>query len=452
MQILRLALLTTLALASAAPGAAAAAQRYASPSGSGTACSSASPCEIAQAITGAKSGDEVVVLPGDHALTATPPLHNQVTIRGVPGQPRPRLVFSANGQGGMFAPAGTVLRHLEIVQEAPATYALFAFGASVDQVSVKSSSPPACMTQFVDSTVRNSIVVAQGAGASAICTTNGAGHFRNVTAVATGSGGVAIEAAATGASATAAVELVNVIAKGGPGGASLAMSTDSSGAAATISARHTNWANYWTSGTNAHYVDSGGNQGTSPAFAADYRQAAGSVTIGAGVDDPLNGAFDLDGDPRTVGTTDIGADEFFVAPAAVPGPGDETPTTAASPATTATPAAPAATPAFAGVTLVSRRLSFGARSITLRLSCPAATVGRCSGTTRLSARRRALGRASFSIAAGRQAEVRLSVSRAGRRLLDRVRRIRATGITAAHDGTGRSTTTAAAVTIRRRKG
>jgi hypothetical protein len=449
MKLFRLALLTSLALASASPGVAAAAQRYASPSGSGTACSSASPCQIAQAITGAQSGDEVVVMPGDHSLTAAPPLHNQVTIRGVPGQPRPRLVFSGNGQGGMFAPVGTVLRHLEIVQEAPATYAVFAFGASIDQVSVKSPSASACTTQFIDSTVRNSIVVAHGAGASAICTTNGAGHFRNVTAVATGSGGVAIEAAANGALATTAVDLVNVIAKGGPGGASLAMSTDSTGATATISARHTNWANYWTSGTNAHYVDGGGNQGTPPAFAADYRQAAGSATIGAGVDDPLNGAFDLDGDPRTIGTTDIGADEFFVPPAAVPGPADETLTDAASPSTTATPAA---TPAFAGVTLVSRRLSFGSRSITLRLSCAAATVGSCAGTTRLSARRRALGQASFSIAAGREAEVRVRVSRAGRRLLGRVGRVRATDVTAAHDGSGQSTTTAAAVTIRRRKG
>ena len=217
MQILRLASLTILALAIAAPGASAATQRYASPSGSGTACSSASPCEIAQAITGAQSGDEVVVEPGDHSLTATPPVHNQVTIRGIPGQPRPRLVFSGYGQGGLFVPAGNVLRNLEIVQETPATYAVFASGASVDQVVVKGSSASACATHFSDSTVRNSIVVASGAGASAICTANGAGHFRNVTAVATGSGGVAIEASAHGASATTTVELVKRDRQGRPG-------------------------------------------------------------------------------------------------------------------------------------------------------------------------------------------------------------------------------------------
>ena len=34
------------------------------------------------------------------------------------------------------------------------------------------------------------------------------------------------------------------------------------------------------------------------------------MTIDAGSDQPLNGAFDVDGDPRRIDTTDIGADEF----------------------------------------------------------------------------------------------------------------------------------------------
>jgi len=117
------------------------------------------------------------------------------------------------------------------------------------------------------------------------------------------------------------------------------------------------------------------------------------------------------------------------------------------------------TPAFAGVRLVSTRLSFGGRFITLKLSCPAATVGRCSGRSKLTARRRAssgaaravtLGRAGFSIASGRQARVRVRVSRAGRRLLGRRRRLRAKDTNTARDAAGRSKTTVAAVTIRRR--
>jgi hypothetical protein len=48
-----------------------------------------------------------------------------------------------------------------------------------------------------------------------------------------------------------------------------------------------------------------------------YREAVGSTaTIGKGFSDPLNGAFDFDGDLRTInGVTDIGADQFVLAPA-----------------------------------------------------------------------------------------------------------------------------------------
>ena len=118
------------------------------------------------------------------------------------------------------------------------------------------------------------------------------------------------------------------------------------------------------------------------------------------------------------------------------------------------------TEAFAGVRLVSTRLAMAGRFIPLKLSCPSGTVGGCWGQTKLTApRRRAgsraastvvLGRASFSIAAGEQARVGVRVSRAGRRLLGRVRRLRGRDSNAARDGAGRSKTTAAAVTIRRR--
>jgi hypothetical protein len=112
------------------------------------------------------------------------------------------------------------------------------------------------------------------------------------------------------------------------------------------------------------------------------------------------------------------------------------------------------------VKLLSTRLSFPGRAITLKLSCPASTAGRCSGRTKLTALRRAsaprrrsatLGRATFSIAPGSQARVKVPVSRAGRRLLIRVGRLRGTDTNDAQDGMGQSRTTVAAVTIRRRQ-
>jgi PKD domain len=135
---------------------------------------------------------------------------------------------------------------------------------------------------------------------------------------------------------------------------------------------------------------------------------------------------------------------------------------AAAPAPTSapTPATPPSARPFAGVRLVSTRLSVARRVITLKLTCPAATVGHCSGRTKLTARRRrtssragspvTLGRATFSIAAGTRARVRVRVSRAGRRRLAGVRRLRGTATNAARSGTGESKTTVAAVTIRRR--
>jgi hypothetical protein len=406
--------------------------------------------------------------------------------------------------------------------------------------------------------------VAPGSNERAICTwailgATSPSSYRNVTAVATGSGGVAILADALGSTSKATVNLVNVIARGGPGGADLQAITDSSGGQATIIATRSNYETESVVGTQADISNGGGNQlFNAPLFvnaaAGDYRQAAGSPTIDAGANEPINGAFDFEGDPRQIGTTDIGADEFIIAPAATTGPagavtdqsatlsgsvtangiptsyrfeygptlayGGTTPATGVgtglsavaaiatvgglSPATTyhyrlvasnaggvttgadqtfttaspqptptSPPPAPTSTattstatstttaprPAFAGVKLVSSRLSFGGRFVALKLSCPAGTVGRCSGRTKLTARRQAgsgaastviVGRAPFSIAARGHARVRVRVSRAGRRLLTRVRRLKGKDTNAARNGAGQSKTTVAAVTIRRR--
>jgi hypothetical protein len=555
----RLSLLTVLgALLAAAPAASAATPRYASPNGSGD-CGSASPCSITQAITGAQSGDEVIVNPGDYSLTTSLIASKPITIHGVAGQPRPRLQFNGQSQYGLSIDDST-LRYVEVDQAAQAPGLWAMDSSTVDQVIVKGPGGGFAWSELVaieSSTIRNSIVVASGSNARAIVT-GAAGSTisstdRNVTAIATGSGGVAVEAeAAVGGKAT--VNLVNVIARAPTG---LEARTDSSGAQATITAWYTSFAGPKEVGTNADIVGVIGNQTAAPLFvdwaAGDYRQTPGSPTINAGISDPANGSFDVDGDPRAIGMTDIGADEFVVAPAsATTGPasavthgaaalsgsvnangsptsyhfeygptaayGSTTPVASAgagtgavaavatvgglSPSTTyhyrlvatnaggatkgsdqtfttasppppaptsppsapssptptspppSTPPAPAVMTTFAGVKLVSTRLPFGGRFVTLKLSCPAGTVAHCSGRTKLTVRRSrtsvTLGRAPFSIAAGGQAKVKVRISRAGRRLLGRLRRLRGKDTNAARDGAGRSKTTAAAVTIRRR--
>src|SRR5215208_2291211 len=323
----RLALLallgTVLAAATITASASAATQRYASPSGAGTACTSASPCSITQAVSGAGSGDEVIVTPGDYPLTATLSNPAKITIHGVAGQPRPRLLFS----GGWLELHSATLRYVE-VDQALAEKALFAdYGSMVEQVIAKTSAPDDVTANIESSTIRDSLVVASGSNGIAIKTeaygASNTSTYRNVTAIARASGGVAIEALARGAAGNVTIHATNVIALPGTGGAGLKARTDNSGAHATITYTHTNFQVALTFASNTAIVDGGGNQVSAPAFVdeagGDYRQANGSPTIGAGLDDPANGAFDVDGDPRKIGTTDIGADEFVLAPTASTG-------------------------------------------------------------------------------------------------------------------------------------
>ncbi len=456
----RLFLLTVvggaLGAAALSPSAWAATQRYASPGGAGTDCSAAVPCKITTAVQGAHAGDEVILNPGDYAMFDDVVDPAPITIHGVAGQPRPRLLFT----GGQFVSlhTGSALRYVEVDQTIPG--AVWAIGALLDQVVVRAPNYPL----FIDgSTVRNSIVVATGPGAVAIRSNSNSTSnsvLRNVTAIAPGSGGVAVDAFAATPAGNVFIGANNVIARGGPGGASFGARTDNAGGHATIGIGSSAYpaGTLYKSGSNAGFTYGLGNLGLDPIFvdpaAGDYRQAAGSPTINAGADDSRNGDLDVDGDLRANGTTDIGADEYVVPPAgggSTGGGGTDpsgTPTTPPSPAT------------FAGVRLVSTKLTTSGRFVTLRLSCPAGTVGRCSGRTKLTARRRrtssraattvVLGRAPFSIGPGKQARVRVRMSKAGRRLLSTRRRLRAKDTNAAHDGAGRSKGTVAAVTIRRR--
>jgi hypothetical protein len=438
--------IVVIAAAATAPGALAATQRYASPGGAGPECSAVNPCSIVEAINNATSGDEVIVQPGDYPLATTLSPPSDVTIHGVAGKPRPRLLFTGPGQNELYLNADTTVRYLELDQSVPMR-ALYAYSSTVEQVVARGAGDGWATATIQNSTIRDSTVVSSGAGGMALLTEayNGIPNkstYRNVTAIATGTGGVAVKASVSYHS-NASINMVNSIAYAGPGALSLLAETDSSsGAYTSITYAHSAYQSADASGVAATLVNGGGNHLAQPSFvdaaAGDYRQAAGAWTIDAGLDDPANGDLDVDGDPRRVGTTDIGADEF-VAPA---------PATS-EPATPTTPANPPAQP-FAGVKLVSPRLTLAGRVVTVRLSCPAATVGRCSGRTKLSARRTILGRARFSIAAGSRATVRVPVSRAGRRLFARTPRLRGRAANVAHNAAGQTKTNVAAVTIRRR--
>jgi hypothetical protein len=534
---LRAFLLSVVAVA-AIPCVASAAERYASPTGGGVGCTSAAPCSLASAIGIAGEGDEVIATSGDYQLTTTVNDKAKITLRGVPGEPRPRFLFGGQSQDGLRLMHGSLLRDVEI-QQAGAVGAVDTSSGRLDRVVVRGGGGlNECSVTLLNATIRDSLVVAD---TSPICSVtdgvSGTGTFHNVTAVAAKSGAGIIVIATSG---SATIDLTNVIAHGAMGGPGFTVVTDVFGGPATVTATHSNFASWDGCCANVQVVDGGGNQHDPPKFvnaaAGDYRQAPGSVTIDAGIDQPLNGAFDVDGDARRIDTTDIGADEFVrpvevtTGPATGIGPDSATLTgsvaeigvptsyrfeyglttayaseTSAtdlgaevtelpvaatvdglSPGTTyhfrlvatdkagaghgqdqtfTTPPAPptppssssGATPPFAGVTLVSKRLTLSRGFITLELRCPAATVGGCSGQTKLSARRRTgtrivtLGKARFSMAADGSAKVRVRVSRAGLQRLRRVSRLRARAANAAHDGAGASKTTVASVFVHHRK-
>ena len=521
-----LTLLGAIAVAASTPAAASASERHASATGSGTDCTSAKPCDLTRAVEHAGVEDEVIVAPGTYPLTTTLSTHQKITVRGVPGQARPRLVLGTAG-AEVRVLWGSTLRYVAL-EKPPGTAgsALIVADGAVEQVLAKAGGSSAT-AEVRNGTIRNSVVVASGPKGSAIGTYANNATFtstsRNVTAIATGSEGVPITATAVNGG-IATVDLVNVIAYRGYGQISIAPFTDSSGAQATITATHTNYQSVNPIGGGAKFVSGPGNKAEEPLFvnaaAGDYRQAPGAYTVDAGLDAPENGATDFDGQPRRIGTTDIGADEFMPAPTVVTGAagavtggsarltgsvdprgvatsyhfeygatsayGHTTTTTAAGSGSGAVAAAATlaglrpgttyrsrlvaagaggvvrgaertftttapAPPAFAGVKPISTRLAYARRSITLRLACPGDAVGRCTGRTRLTARRVVLGRAPFSIAPGGQAKVRVRVTRAGRRLLSRSRRVRGKDVNVARDGIGRARTVTTAVTIRRRR-
>ncbi|HLM09806.1 MAG TPA: hypothetical protein VK307_08855 [Thermoleophilaceae bacterium] len=446
----------------ALPAVASATQRYASPTGTSPYCFAASPCSAHDAVAYAAAGDEVILAPGVYLLGGTIGDNADITIHGVAGQPRPRLLFTGAGQDGLQLDNGSLLRWVEIVQTETDRRAVRGVGARFDQVVVKAATEHAEATWMRGGTMRDTLVIASGADASALYTESYGGTvettYRNVTAVATGTGAVPVMAMAAN-TGTVTARLVNVIAYAPTSGHGIVTGSLSATATAVARVTHSSYQDTATGGYNAAIADDGGNRVGVPAFvdaaAGDYRQAAGSYTIDAGLDEPINGAFDLEGDPRRVGVTDIGADEYVaatptgtpppVAPGASGGSGGTTPSSIGE--------------AFAGVTLVSTRLSFNRRVIRLTLRCPAATVGGCSGRTSLTARRRSrsgarrtigLGRARFRLAAGARVRVAVRVPRAGRRLLRRVPQLGGRATNAARDGAGHTTTTVARVTVRRR--
>jgi hypothetical protein len=324
-----------------AGGSAQAATRYAAPGGTGTApCTDAQhPCTIYEAAgvtpAVAQPGDEVVLAPGEYSDTAgdlgpteTVQLAPGITVHGEAGQPRPvvKLLAASFGFGAFIVGEGDTLSHVEI-DTSTARSNLSVFEGTAEDVIVRSSSEQASTIACVQfaGTIRNSACLASGANAAAIgesnaTATNTTATLRNVTAISTGSGGRGLSYAIFG-SGTVTVNAKAVIAKGAGtdvAAEGLEFPPGGPGGHVAIELDHSDFASAkeFKSGTGASAsvtpIETNGNITGVPLLAGDgYHQLEGSPTIDTGAVDVLSAATDIDGQARSIGPPDIGADEWL---------------------------------------------------------------------------------------------------------------------------------------------
>jgi hypothetical protein len=318
--------IATLAVFALALPAVAGAATYASPTGSGTACTTASPCSVAEAVNNSVGGSPVVLLfgadgqygsPGSPIATALTPKPN-VTVQGEAGRPRPTIHTKAALD---FRAGGIQVNHVGFTAYDPGGSGLGLLNGSANDIFVHTTggTGSACMLNGT-STITNSVCqtdtenyVALYVHESAASTDNVTA--RNVTLYATSPNkGAGAIADGENAGAVVHLTLVDVIVRGAD--ADIEAETGIPGAVATLDVTHSNYKKAVASGGTVN--DNGGNQKTvDPVFSdGSYHQAQGSPTIDAGVNDAANGATDFDGDPRSLGSgvTDIGADEYVPPP------------------------------------------------------------------------------------------------------------------------------------------
>ena len=311
---------------SGAASAEAASQRFASVTGTGVACSSASPCSLTQAIAGAASGDEVIVDPGTYVPAGGVVVNvPNLDIHGVAGQPRPVILFGADGLQFSGSAGGGTVRHLEVDQVGGTSVIDLGvgFGGTVDDVIARGSANGGNSCFFRDVIVTNTICTSTGAGAAAVLVQANLAAtsmtFRNVTAVSTGASSIGIDLQGISGHGLNSA-LVNTIAQGTSTG--LVVFTDSTSSVSSVAhVSYSDVSTHMTMGTGAVIDDQGHNLTTPATYAnvagGDLHELASSVTVDHGVDDPANGAADLDGNPRSLGpATDIGAYELPEAPMA----------------------------------------------------------------------------------------------------------------------------------------
>ena len=294
--------ITTIAVLSAsllAAPSAFAAVRYATPTGSGGEPCNPTACSLEKAVNGAADGDEVVVGPGTYRLKAEVEIDRAITVGGAPGGPKP-VIQIANHFLRLENAASTLHDvRVEVVAET-LPYAVNDEAGTVERVyALSTKSAGAC--QIAEGTLRDSVC---WGGLSVGGYTGGDVRIalRNVTASETVMG----SSGSTHTEIDGANLIMDGPGTGNPADYDLGIDV-TSGASATISLTHSDYATVETHGSEGtDYTfpapGTGGNITAPPQLVdpigGDVHELPTSATVDAGLADALLGATDLDGGAR----------------------------------------------------------------------------------------------------------------------------------------------------------
>jgi hypothetical protein len=402
--------------------AAAAVQRFVSPTGAGATCTSSSPCSLQQAFTGQNAGDEIIIAPGDYGpLSVDLNSASNAYVHGVQGQPRPRIHMGSGHFVTMTS--GSRLSWVQIDGSGTDVFEVDQT-SEADQIEVDVSDGGACLGY---GTLIDSICSASGANSKGIEGEIGGGSYtpllRNVTAEATGANSVGIDYSA-GGNGHFDITAVNVIAHGQ--GTDIIAEADPLPATTIVTIDHSNYVTGVPLGAGSQITPTA-LQSAAPVFvdaaARDFREAPGSPTIDAGITSAANGSLDVYGLPRVLGlSTDIGAAEYDP---------------------------------FAGVTLAQQKSKVKKRKATVAIACPGGVPSPCQGTVTLtfSQGRKTLtaGSSAFTIASGTTGSATVKISKKASKRLAKKGKLATQATATATDAAGVSGTAAAAVRLKPKK-
>jgi hypothetical protein len=297
---------------------------YANPQGGGTSCNAIDPCAITTAFTALQASDQLILQSGSYGTAATPIGTSLVvsapntSIFGQPGKPVP--VIYSDASVGINLSVAASLNGVELNVTGTKAGLVVAQGGTASHVAVRATKATACA---VNGTVIDSLCTTAGTNASAVSGVQTGGTFtpvvRGVTAEATNAASTGIDFTATDNESISAT-ITNVIAHGGL--ADLEAQATSSTGTSAVTVSHSDYATSVASGDpagTATVINGPANRPAPPKFVdaatGDYHVLKGSVTVNNGAADPTNDLTDLDGRPRTLGSSpDIGAYELPQAP------------------------------------------------------------------------------------------------------------------------------------------